>query len=79
MAKRVDLFWINEHRDKFVQANFQGNIHFVNCTYAPAIANLCLVLADRNIPYKVLNLGGGVKKITNDMTVCPKCGGCGKC
>lgn len=36
-------------------------------------------LAELNIPFKVVNLGGGVKKIVLEEKVCPECGGKGYC
>ena len=31
------------------------------------------------LPYKIIQLGAGVRKFTTDVTVCPKCHGTGKC
>jgi hypothetical protein len=36
-------------------------------------------LVEKNIPFKILNMGAGIKKITTDVNVCPKCKGLGKC
>lgn len=36
-------------------------------------------LARRKISFKVIQLGAGVKRVTTDTTVCPKCNGTGKC
>jgi len=36
-----------------------------------------LARADR--PFKVINLGGGVKRITTKVDLCKKCNGTGKC
>lgn len=38
-----------------------------------------LYLTDSCIPFKVVAMGAGVKKITTDVTICPKCRGLGKC
>ena len=43
-----------------------------------AMTWLALRLAERGIPFKVLNLGAGVKKITTKVDICPKCRGTGK-
>jgi len=34
---------------------------------------LITLLADQNIPFKVYNLGAGVKRITTDIKTCPCC------
>jgi hypothetical protein len=44
-----------------------------------AIQWLICQLADKNISYKVIQLGAGVKRVTTNTTVCPKCNGTGKC
>lgn len=36
-------------------------------------------LAERKIAFKVINLGAGVKRITTNVNICPKCSGTGKC
>lgn len=38
-----------------------------------------LSLTGRGVPFKVLQMGAGVKKITTQVDVCPKCKGLGKC
>jgi hypothetical protein len=44
-----------------------------------AIQWLICQLVAHNIPFKVIQLGAGVKRVTTDTTVCPKCNGTGKC
>jgi hypothetical protein len=39
---------------------------------------LVLQLAERGLPFKVVNLGAGVKLITRKTNTCPKCHGTGK-
>jgi hypothetical protein len=39
---------------------------------------LIIALSERNIPFKIFNLGAGVKKITTQTDICPKCNGTGK-
>ena len=48
-------------------------------TYNPAAQWLIATLARMEIPFRVINLGAGVKKITTDTDICPKCNGTGKC
>lgn len=38
-----------------------------------------LALTGRGVPFKVLQMGAGVKKITTQVDTCPKCKGLGKC
>lgn len=78
VMKFVNPKWLDENFNKFVEANLQGTTHSVNTNFNGAISSLCLRLANFNIPYSVINLGGGVKRITNNIDTCPKCKGCGK-
>lgn len=48
-------------------------------SFAPAKQFLIGELSKRGTPYKAIQLGAGVMKITTDVTVCPKCKGTGKC
>ena len=45
-----------------------------------AISQKALVyeLAKRNIGFRIINMGCGVRKITIDTEICPKCGGSGR-
>lgn len=39
-----------------------------------------ICMADElQVPYKIIQLGAGVRKFTTDTTVCSKCHGTGKC
>ena len=44
-----------------------------------AIQWLICRLADKNISFKIIQLGAGVKRVTTNTTICPKCNGTGKC
>ncbi len=44
-----------------------------------AMAWLVMYLSDVGISFKLMNLGAGVKKLTTDVSICPKCHGTGKC
>lgn len=37
------------------------------------------LLAKKDIPFRLINLGAGVKRITTDVDICPKCNGTGRC
>lgn len=51
----------------------------VTTTCNTAIQWLICQLTAHNIPFKLIQLGAGVKRVTTDTTVCPKCNGTGKC
>ena len=60
-------------------AHATGGI-FVKVTSCNVLAKIVvLYLTDAGIPFKVLQMGAGVKKITTDVAICPKCKGLGKC
>ena len=42
-------------------------------THNKAAAWLIAELADRGFPFRVYNLGAGVKRVTTDTDVCPCC------
>ena len=72
---RKDVNFINKQIElidsgKFVTAVVNHNIN--------AQVLICY-LARKDIPFKVLNLGGGVKRIVLEEKVCPECGGKGYC
>ena len=40
---------------------------------------LIMTLSQRGVAFKLINLGAGVKRITTETDVCPKCNGTGRC
>jgi len=48
-------------------------------SYNPAVQWLICLLAQKNIAFKVIQLGAGVKRVTTDVHICPKCNGTGRC
>ena len=40
---------------------------------------MVIQLTNAGIPFKMINLGAGVVRITTNTEVCPKCGGTGRC
>lgn len=79
MPVKVNPKWLEEHFAKFLQKHISDGEYFVVTSHLPAVRSLCVHLADRNIPYDVINMPGGVKKITNQTNVCKKCSGTGRC
>ena len=73
--QRVNPLFAEKQRERidsgnFVSAVIKHNIH------AKWLINY---LACKEIPFEVLNLSGGVKKIMLEEKVCPECGGKGYC
>lgn len=69
MTTRVHPQWlkdrkeeIREHRSVDVTTNFNK-----------AIQALIILLVKANLPFKLYNLGAGVKRITTETDICPYC------
>lgn len=80
MAKIIGEGWKNRVLDELsTDLGHKGYIDEV-ISYNPATQWLITHLTKSGIPFKVTNLGCGVKRITTkDLNICPKCGGSGKC
>ncbi len=72
---RRDVNFINKQSELIDLGQFVSAVvnHNVNAQW------LIGYLARKNILFKVVNLGGGVKKIMLEEKVCPECGGKGYC
>lgn len=82
MAGRINHEWIrkiNEKIDAWKRAEGDKPIICVDNSFNPAIQWLVLELTNRNIPFRVIQLGAGVKRVTTDTEQCPKCHGTGRC
>ncbi len=79
MAKILYQPWINEQQDAVTRAVKNNRIYELTTGEALAAKWLVRHLANKNISFRVINMGAGVKKITTDVSTCPKCGGTGKC
>ena len=79
MAVRLNRDYFNRVTDNFAEARNQGSVYATNENFALMIKELCLWLANANIAYRVINMGGGVKRITNEVRTCAKCAGRGQC
>lgn len=66
---------------KELQRRLIANGKFIqhDCIRKDAAQFLVLELSQFNIPFKVINLGAGVTRITTEVDTCPKCKGTGKC
>lgn len=67
--KIVDPKWISEIKEKLRVG------HEVDETIKSNLVASWLIafLARRNTPFKVYNLGAGVKRVTTDTDICPMC------
>ncbi len=72
---RKDPIFIKEQRELINSGKFTSAVvkHNVNAKW------LIGCLAELDKPFRVVNLGGGVKRIILEKKVCPKCGGRGYC
>jgi intergrase/recombinase len=83
--RRINENWLNAQRDLFKA--YQEAIRTqqvppkIEVVSGESIILKWLIgsMANLGIPFQVINLGAGVKKVTTDVNVCPKCHGTGKC
>jgi hypothetical protein len=76
---RVKPEWLKNALTKFREAYGMGLPCEVATSYNAAIQALVIVLDKEHIPYKIISLGAGAKKVSNQTDVCPKCHGSGRC
>ena len=81
MRNRVNPEWIKTVKAELDELKRLDEIQNFNkvLSYNPSIQWLITYLTSINLSFKVINLGAGVKRITTDTSICPKCGGTGKC
>ena len=74
MKQRLNPAWIEAIKEQV------ATVHGFEHTSDINLATQWLVsyLDEQGIPFKVINLGAGVKKVTTKMDICPKCNGTGK-
>ena len=72
---RVNLppAWRNKVLDEIYREDF-----VVRTEYVAAAQWVVLRLLERKLPYRIINLGAGIKEITTKVDTCPKCHGTGK-
>ncbi len=75
MSKVVSQKWIIEMESLV----FQGRTLNEVLNSSASQKELINLLARCEIPFRVIPLGCGVKRITTEVDVCPKCNGTGKC
>jgi len=66
-------------RNEFRDAHNMGQVleKVTSCNTWAKI--MVMSLTGMGIPFKVVPMGAGVKKVTTDVQICPKCKGLGKC
>jgi len=69
MAKIVNDYWKNEMIRKIESHQTIDEI----LSFTKAVQWLIITLTHFNIPFKIYNLGAGVKRITTDTDICPCC------
>jgi len=69
MAAKVNPLWIKEAMKEYIT---YGKLTRTS-NFNKAIQLLIMKLDAKSIPYKVYNLGAGVKKVTTETNICPCC------
>lgn len=76
--KVINPIWAEKVRDSIKE--YKANkTDFELVVMGPAKQWLIGELARLDIPFKTINKGAGVVKVTTKTDVCPKCGGLGRC
>ena len=85
MGKVINSMWaarvtreVEGYRDPLKRIGEKKEIDELVCD-AKSLKWLVYVLAKSGIGFKLINVGGGVKRVTTDVEVCDKCGGTGRC
>ena len=69
MRQRINPDWM---RARLEQIGKGDKIDIIQA-FLPCIQLLVLELSKRDIPYKLYNLGAGVKRLVTDTDTCPCC------
>lgn len=79
--QRLNPSWQTKYLDEFSKAKEEDRTPTVDevLSYPVAVKWLVSCLANRGVPYKVISLGGGVKRVTTKTEICSKCNGTGRC
>lgn len=81
----ISAVWANRMREEIhnYQRSREDNqtlpIISVTTHYTICLQWLVEELTRNSIPFKVLQLGAGVKQVTTEVDICPKCHGTGRC
>lgn len=69
MAARVSPSWLKERKEEIRK----GYVIDITTSFNKAAQALIICLSDADTPFKLYNLGAGVKRITTKTDVCPCC------
>jgi len=75
----INSKWQTERQLDIEQYRLSGKHIDVLSSFNQATRWLVVVLTNANIPFKIINVGAGVKRITTRVNICPKCNGTGTC
>lgn len=79
MGMRISDKWQIAREAEMTEFVRSGKHFTTVSSYNPATQWLICRLAARNIPFRLIQIGAGVKQITTETATCPKCHGTGKC
>ena len=69
MAVRVNPEWLKSRKEEIREYRSVD----VTTTFNKAVQALIILLVEANLPFKLYNLGAGVKRITTETNICPYC------
>ena len=75
---KLNPMWQEDTIDKLNDAIINERVFQVTVSHTKAANWLINHLDQHAIPFTVCNLGAGVRKITTDTSICPKCHGTGR-
>lgn len=75
MTSRINRRWLAEMQRQIDAGDRIDQV----LPFPPSARSLIAALAAKGRAFKVVNLGAGVKRVTTDVGVCPKCNGTGEC
>lgn len=79
MKKRISTRWQGEIKQKLAKSPSLEDFNLTETiSFNPAAKWLIWYLTKIEKPFKVINLGAGVKQITTKVSTCPKCHGTGE-
>ena len=69
MAVRVNPSWLKERKEEIRK----GYSIDITASFNKAAQALIICLSNADIPFKLYNLGAGIKRITTKIDICPCC------
>jgi len=77
---RVSEAWKKKQLEniKVFQTSLNPEPMIIKSSFLPAIRWLILEWEEAGIPYKLISMGAGLKMLTTETDICPKCKGSGR-